>query len=105
MAQRPEPIGGLAGRTIGDAGFAQMPVGGRESAVDIGRRQRRKGIEEPGPGRAGRAVLADIFIGNSGQPRVVARPLRHPALARTGLVFLTTALAAVSRHSDSREQN
>ncbi len=102
MTQRPQPVGGLAGRTIGDAGFAQMPVGGSKSPLDIGRRQPCEGIEEPGPGRTRGAVLADIFIGNSGQPRIVARPLRHPALARTGLVFLTIAL---SRHSNSREQN
>src|ERR1700676_323567 len=105
MAQRPKPVGGLARRAIGDAGFAQMPVGGGESPFDIGRRQRRKGIEKPGPDRTRRAALADIFIGNSGQPRIVPRPLRYPALARTGLVSLTTALAAVSRHSDSRRQN
>ena len=57
MAERPQPVGGLAGRAIGDAGLAQMPVGGGEAPLDIGRRKRGKGIEEPAPGRAGRAVL------------------------------------------------
>ena len=93
MAERPQPVGGLAGRAIGDAGLAQMPVGGGEAPLDIGRRKCGKGIEKPAPGRAGRAVLADIFVGNAGQPRIVARPLRDPALARTGLAFLTAALA------------
>ena len=97
MAERPQPVGGLAGRAVGDAGLAQMPVGGGEAALDIGRRKRGKGIEETAPRRAGRAVLADIFVGNAGQPRIVARPLRDPALARTGLAFLTVALACHSR--------
>ena len=98
MAERPHPVGGLAGRAIGDAGLAQMPVGGGETTLDIGRRQRCEGIEKPAPCRAGRAVLADIFVGNAGQPRIVAGPLRDPALARTGLAFL---IAALARHSDS----
>ena len=98
MAERPQPVGGLAGRAIGDAGLAQMPVGGGETSLDIGWRQCGKGIEETAPRRAGRAVLTDIFVGNAGQPRIVARPLRDPALARTGLAFLIAALAC---HSDS----
>ncbi len=98
MAERPQPVGGLAGRPIGDAGLAQMPVGGGETALDIGWRQCGEGIEETAPRRPGRAVLTDIFVGNAGQPRIVARPLRNPALARTGLAFLIAALAC---HSDS----
>ena len=96
MAERPEPVGGLAGRAVGDAGLAQMPVGGGEAAFDIGRRQRCKSIEKPAPRRAGRPVLADILVGNAGQPRILAGPLRDPALARTGLAFL---IAALARHS------
>ena len=57
MAERPQPVGGFAGRAIGDAGFAQMPVGGGETPLDIGRRKCGKGVEEPAPDRAGRAVL------------------------------------------------
>ena len=53
MAERPQPVGGLAGRAIGDAGLAQMTVGGGESALDIGGRKRGKGVEKPGPGRRG----------------------------------------------------
>src|SRR6266702_2125404 len=102
MAKRPQPVGGLAGRAVGDAGFAQMTVGGGESPLDIDGRKGCKGVEEPGPDRARRAALADIFVGNSGQPRVIARPLRHPALARTGLVFLT---AGLPRHPTLRFQS
>ena len=103
MAERPQPVGGLAGRAVGDAGLAQMPVGGGKAPLDIGRRQRGKGVEEPAPDRAGRAVRADIFVGNAGQPRIIARPLRHPALAGTGLAFLIAALAGLSRHSQLPE--
>ena len=92
MAERPHPVGGLAGSAIGDAGFAQVAIGGGEPALDIGGRKGGKGVEKPGPGRPGRTVLRDIFVGNSGQPRVVTGPLRHPALARTGLAFLTAGL-------------
>ena len=42
MAERPQPVGGLAGRAIGDAGLAQMPVGGSETPLDIGRRNAAK---------------------------------------------------------------
>ena len=99
VAQRPQPVGGLAGRAVGNAGFAQMPVGGGEAPLDISRRKCGKGIEEAAPGRARRAIRSNIFVGNAGQPRIVARPLRHPPLARTGLAFLTVALAC---HPDSR---
>ena len=85
MAQRPDPVGGFAGRAIGHAGFAQMPVGGAETPLDIGRRQLGEGVEKPGPDLARRAVLGDVFIGNSGQAGIAARPLRHPPIARTGL--------------------
>src|SRR6185503_6582262 len=94
MAERPQPVGGLAGCAIGDAGLAQMPVRGGKAALDIGRRKCGEGIEETAPRRAGGAILTDIFVGNAGQPRIVARPLRDPALARTGLDFLITALTA-----------
>ena len=57
MAERPQPVGGLAGRAVGDAGVAHMPVGGGETPLDIGRRECGEGIEEAAPGRAGRAVL------------------------------------------------
>ena len=40
MAERPQPVGGLAGRAIGDAGLTQMPVGGGETPLDIGWRPR-----------------------------------------------------------------
>ena len=109
MAERPETIGGLAGRAIGYAGFPQMPVGGPETPFDIARSERGEGLEEPGPDRARRPVLCDIFIGNSRQPDVVARPLRHPPIGRSGLACLTTCptafLAIVSRHPDSPAQS
>src|SRR5438128_1614802 len=94
MAERPDPVGGVAGRAIGDAGLAQMAIGGGEAAFDIGRRQPGKGIEEARPDRPRRAVLCNIFIGNAGQPDIVASPLRHPALAGTGPALLTAALTA-----------
>src|SRR5207237_10078447 len=85
-------------RRSSDLGLAQMAVGGGKAALDIGRRKCGEGIEKTAPRRAGRAVLTDIFVGNAGQPRIVARPLRDPALARTGPAFLIAALAC---HSDS----
>ena len=86
MAERPQPVGGVAGRAVGDAGLAQMAVGGGKPPLDFGRRKGGKGIEKPGPDRAGRAVLADIFVGDSGQPGIVAGPLRHPALPGRALL-------------------
>src|SRR6202140_2449868 len=94
MAERPEPVGGLAGGAITHAGFPQMPVGRSETPLDLTGRQRGKRIEETGPDRARRAILRDIFIGNSGQGHIVAHPLRHAPAAWTGLVSLTVFLAA-----------
>src|SRR5664279_1267927 len=104
MAQRPQPVGVFAGRAVGDAGLAKMPVGGAESALDFPRCQACEGIEKTGPDRARGAVLGDIFIGNSRQPDIIARPLRHAPVGRTGLGCLTARpafLAVVSRHPDS----
>src|ERR1019366_2355664 len=105
MAQRPRPVGGLAGRAIGHSGFPQMPVGGAETPLDFTRRQRREGIEEPGPDRARRTVWREVLVGNSPQANIIARPLRHAPIARTGLACLTACptafLAVVSRHPDS----
>ena len=66
MAERPQPVGGLAGRAVGDAGLAQMAVGGGEPALDFGRRQGGKGVEKPGPGRRGARRPAPIY--SSGMP-------------------------------------
>ena len=93
VAERPQPVGGIAGRAVGDAGFAQMPVGGGKAPLDIYRRKCCKGIEKPAPGRAGRAVRSNIFVGNAGQARIVPRPLRHPPLAGTRPALLIVALA------------
>src|ERR1019366_1136929 len=104
MAQRPQPVGVFAGRAIGDAGFTQMPVGGAETALDFSWRQACEGIEKPRPDRARRAILRDVFIGNSGQADVIARPLRHAPVGRAALGSLTARpafLAFVSRHADS----
>ena len=78
MAQRPGAIGGFAGRPIGDTSLAQMPVGGTEAALDLCRRQRRESLEESGPDLARGAVGADEFVGDAGQPNIIARPLRPP---------------------------
>ena len=85
MAQRPKPVGGLAGRAVGHAGFPQMPVGGAETPLDLAGLKRCEGIEEPGPDRPRRPVLGDIFIGNSRQAGIVAHPLRHAPVGRAGL--------------------
>ena len=65
MAQRPQPVGGLAGRAIGDAGFPQMPVGGAETPLDIGRRQcrrrHRKTGSRPPAGRRPRRYIRREF--------------------------------------------
>ena len=103
MRQRPEPVGALAGRAIGDAGLAQMPVGGAEAALDLGGREGGKGVEEAGPDRP-RAVLADIFVGNARQTGIVAHPLRHPAMRRAGLGRRTAVLTAWCPPSDSPPQ-
>src|SRR5258708_30057868 len=91
MAERPQLVGGFAGRTIGNAGFAQMPVGGAEAPLDVGGGQRRECLEKPGPDLARRAVLRDVFVGNSGQSDIVAGPLRHAAMSRTDLACLTAS--------------
>ena len=79
MGERPVPVGAFAGRAIGDAGLLQVPIGGAETALDVGGRERAEGLEEAAPDRA-RPVLADILVGNARQAGVVAHPLRHPAL-------------------------
>src|SRR4051794_3848280 len=89
MAQRPQLVGGLAGRPIGDAGFAQMPVGGAEAALDIGRRQRGESVEKPRPYLARRAVLGEVFVGDAGQADIVPGPLRHGAVSRPNLAAAT----------------
>src|SRR5260370_31145096 len=92
MAQWPQPVGGLAGRRIGHAGFPQMPVGGAEAALDVARRQCGKGFEEPVPDRARRPVRRAELIGNAGQANIVAGPLRHPPIAPTGPFALTLSV-------------
>src|SRR5207237_2211400 len=78
----------------------QVPVGGAETALDIGRRERTKGLEEAGPDRA-RPVLADIFVGDARQAGVIAHPLRHPA-RRPGLACWSRPLARLGLlHPDS----
>src|ERR1700737_1423647 len=85
-----------------------MPVGGSETLLDVAGRQRGEGFEETRPDRARRPILRDVFIGNSRQADIVARPLRHPPIGRTGLVSLTACpaafLAVVSWHPDSPAQ-
>src|SRR5450755_4028849 len=83
-----------------------MPVGRSETPLDIGGRQACEGVEEPGPDRARGAVLVDIFIGNSRQPGVVARPLRHPSIggADPGSLAVCPTAFFVSRHADSPAQ-
>src|SRR5258708_1495392 len=91
MAERPQLVGGFAGRAIGDAGFAQVAVGGAEAPLDVGGRQVSARLEKPGPDLARRAVLRDVFVGNPGQADIVAGPLRHAAMSRTGLASLTSS--------------
>ena len=88
MAERPQPVGGFAGRAVGDAGLPQMPVGGGETPLDFSRRQRGEGIEETGPYRTWRAVGRDIFIGDFRQANIIAHPLRHAAIGRADPAFL-----------------
>ena len=65
MAERPQPVGGLAGRAVGDASLAQMAVGGGEAALDVGGRKRGKGVEEARP--AGRGAPSGPIY-SSGMP-------------------------------------
>ena len=66
MAERPQPVGGVAGRAIGDAGLAQMPVGGGEAPLDIGRRQARQRHRKTGS--RPRAARRPAPIYSSGMP-------------------------------------
>src|ERR1700709_1885494 len=68
-----------------------MPVGGAEAPLDIGGRKCCERLEKPGPDLARRAVLPDVFVGNPGQTDIVAGPLRHAAMPRTGLASLTSS--------------
>src|SRR5215510_3515334 len=89
-------------RAVGDAGLAQMAVGRSEPSLDLGRCQGRKSVKEPGPDRAGRAVRADEFVGDSGQADVVTGPLRETPVTRPRLVLvivpLIVPLAGLSHH-------
>src|SRR3979409_397205 len=112
MAQRPKPVGGFAGCAVGYSGFPQMPVSRSETPLDVAGRQRGEGFEEPGPDLARRPVLCDVLIGDARQANIIARPLRHAPIGRTGLASLTACptacpaafLAVVSRHPDSPAQ-
>ena len=105
VAQRPQPVGGLAGRAIGDAGFAQMPVGGAEAPLDIGRASARAKASKNRVQTARGAPSWPIYSsGIPGSRDIVAGPLRDAPLARTGLASLTACpafLAVASRHPDS----
>src|ERR1700709_250823 len=68
-----------------------MPVGGAEAPLDIGGRKCCERLEKPGPYLARRAVLRDVFVRNSGQANIVAGPLRHAAMSRTGPASLTSS--------------
>src|ERR1700691_1632571 len=74
-----------------------MPVGGADTPLDLGRRQGGEGFEKTAPDRTRRAVLRDIFVGNSGQRHIVAHPLRHAAAAGTGFVSLSDSLVGHPR--------
>ncbi len=81
MAERPRPVGAVAGRAVGDAGLAQMAVGHAEPPFDLVRRERAEGVEEAAPDRARGAVRAQELVGDAGQAAIVADPLREAALA------------------------
>src|SRR5471030_2267317 len=68
-----------------------MPVGGGEPPLDIAGRQACEGVEETRPDLARRAVLRDVFVGDSGKADIVAGPLRDAALSRTDLASLTAS--------------
>src|SRR5437764_14785774 len=91
MAERPEFVGGFARRAVGDAGLPQVPVGGAEAPLDVGGRKRRECLEKAGPDLPRRAVLRNIFVGNSRQADIITGPLRHAAMPRTGLASLTSS--------------
>ena len=81
MAERPRPVGAVAGRAIGDAGFAEMTVGHAEAALDLVGRERAEGIEETAPDRARRTIRAEELVGNARKTLIIANPLRKPPLA------------------------
>lgn len=81
MAERPGPVGTVAGRAVGDAGLAQVAVGHAKAAFDLVGRQRAEGVEEPVPDRARAAVRPEELVGDAGQPAIVAYPLRDAVLA------------------------
>ncbi|MGY3460293.1 hypothetical protein ACVWW5_005743 [Bradyrhizobium sp. LM3.4] len=96
MADRPRPVGALAGRSIGDAGLAQMSVGHAKPPLDLVGRERAEGVEEPAPDRARGAVGPQEFVGDAGQAAIVADPLREAALALT-LALRPTRLVVLFR--------
>src|SRR5215469_13820500 len=92
-----------------------MPVRRAKAPLDFRRRKAREDVEKTGPDRA-RAVLADVFVGNARQPRVVSHPLRDPTGARARAACLTHPLTralprpvprslAWPRHSHSPAKN
>src|SRR6266702_3073603 len=99
MAERPDPVGAVAGRAVGDAGFAQMAIGHGKAPLDLVGCERAESIEKAAPDRAGLAVRTEKLVGNAGQAAIVADPLRDAALTLrlTRLVVLFGCALAHAR--------
>ena len=103
VAERPTALARLPMHPVGDAHFADAPVGGGEALVDLLGLDAGERIEELHPVGARRSRGVDEFIGNPGQRRIVAGPgldatLRpRPATAGAGSIRCTVGCALTSQ--------
>ncbi len=105
MAQRPQPVGGFAGRAIGHAGFPQMPVGGAETPLDIGRasglrRHRRTGSRPRAARRPARYIHREFPAGGHSRASTAPRA-GWPGGPCFPDCLSGCFLAGLSRHPDS----
>ncbi len=73
MAERPGAFARIAIGAIGDAGIANVPVGGREATVDVVRAEAAQGFEKADPMRPLLAGAIDEFIRNIRQWPIIRR--------------------------------
>ncbi len=85
VRQRPGALARVAIAAVGDAGLADMAVGGGEAAADVFGAEIRHRIQVAQPIGARAAVLADELVGDAGE-RLVIGDQRREALGRGRLL-------------------